>query len=314
MNIEKGSGFMMQINRLFEIVYILMNKNQVTAKELSERFEVSTRTIYRDIETLCESGIPIYTNRGKGGGISLLDHFVLNKSVLSVEEQQEILVALQGFDATPYSESKEVLSKVSALFGNDEADWIQVDFAGWNHTQKEKFERIKRAVIAKEVIVFEYYNARMEKSNRVVEPLQLAFKDKTWYLKAYCRVKEGIRLFKLTRIKNLEVLAENFERRLNREIKEEFLANLLRDTRDIKLWIHKSQAYRVYDEFEEEQIIENENGSFIVQINYPEDEWIYGYLLSYGSFLKVIEPIDLRNKIIEKLRGALDMYDAAVTR
>lgn len=301
----------MQINRLFEIVYILLNKDQVTAKELAERFEVSTRTIYRDIDTLCESGIPIYTNKGKGGGISLLDHFILNKSVLSESEQKEILVALQGLNATLFSESKEVLSKVSALFGQDEADWIEVDFGGWSHIQKEKFETIKKTVLEKNVITFDYYNARMEKLNRSVEPLQLIFKDRTWYLKAYCKVKEGIRLFKITRIKCLQVGEEHFTRCLTREVKEEtfLLRNPLRSDIDIKLWIHVSQAYRVYDEFEEEQIIAHEKDGFIVRMSYPEDEWVYGYLLSYGPFLKVMEPVQLRNTIVERLSMTMKGYN-----
>ena len=90
----------MQLNRLFEIVYILLNRKQVTARELAQRFEVSTRTIYRDIESLTEAGVPVYTNKGKGGGISLLDNFILNKSYLNTDEQQEILTALQGLKVT----------------------------------------------------------------------------------------------------------------------------------------------------------------------------------------------------------------------
>ncbi|WP_243145627.1 helix-turn-helix transcriptional regulator, partial [Clostridium neonatale] len=101
----------MQINRLFEIVYILLNKKSITAKELSEHFEVSQRTIYRDIDTLCECGIPIYTSKGKGGGIGLLDSFILNKSILSEDEQNEILCALKSLQATNYKDNNSVLSK-----------------------------------------------------------------------------------------------------------------------------------------------------------------------------------------------------------
>lgn len=298
----------MQINRLFGIVYILLNKNQVTAQELAHRFEVSTRTIYRDIDALCEAGIPIYTNKGKGGGISLLEDFVLNKSILSESERQEILIALQGLNATPLWESREVLSKLSALFGEDEVDWVEVDFGGWSDTQKEKFETIKRSIIEKRIIIFDYYNAKMEKLSRVVEPLQLVFKDRAWYLKGYCKVKEGIRTFKITRIKNLEVLEEYFTRCLTKEDKEGTLLTPLRKNIDIKLWIHASQAYRVYDEFEEEQIIEYKKDGFIVQVSYPEDEWVYGYLLSYGPYLQVIEPIQLRNKMVEKLNMTINRY------
>ena len=128
----------MQISRLFEIVYILMNKKNTTAKELSEHFEVSQRTIYRDIDTLSQAGIPIYTNKGKGGGIGLMEHFVLNKSVLSEQEQNDILSALQGFKVTSYSDTNQVLSKLNSLFGSKNTDWIEVDFSYWNSKEEDK--------------------------------------------------------------------------------------------------------------------------------------------------------------------------------
>lgn len=107
----------MQINRLFEIVYILLDKKNVTAKELGERFNVSTRTIYRDIETLSGAGIPVYMSKGKGGGVRLLDHFVLNKSMLSESEQSEILTALSALQSVGQAEAQTALSKLSGIFG-----------------------------------------------------------------------------------------------------------------------------------------------------------------------------------------------------
>lgn len=286
----------------------MLNKNQVTAKELAERFEVSVRTIYRDIEALCEAGIPIYTTKGKGGGISLLDHFILNKSVLSAEEQQEILAALQGLSAVSFAKSK-TLSKLDALFGNEEADWIQIDFAGWNQSIKEKFETLKSVILGRKVIQFEYYNANMERTVRAVEPLQLSFIDKTWYLKGYCRMKQGIRLFKLSRIKEIRVKEEHFERQLPVETQKQMSVDLNRKTTVIKLWIDASQAYRAYDEFEEQQITLNKDGSFQVEISYPLDEWVYGYLLSYGPYLRVLEPAEVRDELIRRLKRSLELYD-----
>ncbi|MGB8452142.1 MAG: HTH domain-containing protein [Anaerocolumna sp.] len=142
-------GDNMQVNRLFEIVYILLNKNYTTAKELAEHFEVSVRTIYRDIDILCQSGIPIYTSKGKGGGIGLLDNFVLNKSVLSKMEQEGIISALQGLNATNYPDINQVLSKLNNLFGTKQNNWIEVDFSDWGESQKENFNLIKTAVIQK---------------------------------------------------------------------------------------------------------------------------------------------------------------------
>jgi len=114
----------MQINRLFEIIYILLNKKSITAKELAEHFEVSVRTIYRDIDILSIAGIPIYTSQGKGGGISLLDDYVLDKSLLSEQEQKEILYALQSLTVANVPDTDKVLSKISNLFNKNKRNWI----------------------------------------------------------------------------------------------------------------------------------------------------------------------------------------------
>ena len=128
----------MQINRLFEIVYILLDKNTTSAKELAEHFEVSTRTIYRDVDTLSKAGIPIYATQGKNGGIALLDNFVLNKTVISEDEQNNILFALKSFTATAYPEIEDTLSKLSSLFKKDNRNWIEVDFSNWGNENKSE--------------------------------------------------------------------------------------------------------------------------------------------------------------------------------
>jgi predicted DNA-binding transcriptional regulator YafY len=197
----------MQINRLFEIVYILMNKKSTTTKELSEHFEVSQRTIYRDIETLCQAGIPIYTTKGKGGGIGLLEHFILNKSLLSDQEQSDILSALQGLKATSYADTDKVLSKLNSMFGNKGQDWIEVDFSYWNSNEedKQKFGQLKDAILSHRIIQFDYYNSYGQESHRTLEPGKLVFKGQAWYLYGYCRDKKDERFFKISRIKSLQI-------------------------------------------------------------------------------------------------------------
>ncbi len=298
----------MQVNRLFEIVYILLNKNYITAKELAEHFEVSVRTIYRDIDILCQSGIPIYTSKGKGGGIGLLDNFVLNKSVLSKQEQEEIISALQGLNATSYPDLTHVLSKMSNLFGTEQNNWIEVDFSDWSFSQKEKFNLIKTAILQKKVLKFDYYSSYGEKTTRCAEPLQLWFKDKTWYLKAYCRRKSDVRIFKLNRIKDLNLTDETFNR--NMDIKTQAIQYDLPqiNTVEIKMEISGTQAYRVYDEFMEHQVEKKKNGSFLVTFSYPEDEWVYGYIMSFGSYGEVLEPEHIRKIIKDRLQSALEKY------
>lgn len=298
----------MQVNnRLFEIIYILMQKKKVTAKELADKFEVSTRTIYRDIEILSRANIPVYATKGKEGGIGLLEGYVLNKCILSEEEQNQILFALQGMKKVRGKEEKNILEKLSTLFNKEINDWIKVDFSNWEkgNEQEERFDMIKTAILNKNLIKFTYYNSNGERSKRIVEPLQIWFKDKSWYLISYCRLKEDYRIFKITRIKEIEILQKHFERNLPKKKKEEkySLKNI-----SLELEINKEMTYRVYDEFENREITKKEDGNFIVNVEYPENEWIYGYILSFGEYAKVLKPEYAKTIIKDKLQKTLKNY------
>ena len=292
-------------NRLFEIIYILMQKRKITAKELADRFEVSTRTIYRDIETLSRANIPIYASKGKDGGIGLLDEYVLNKTILSEEEQNQILFALQGMEEAKGQDEKDILNKLSALFNKKVNDWIKIDFSNWSDAKEERFEIIKSAILNKRLIQFTYYNSNGEESKRIVEPLQIWFKDKSWYLISYCKLKQDYRIFKIARIKEVKMLQEHFERELPKEEKDE---NYNLKIIELELEINKAMTYRVYDEFESEEITKKEDGNFIVKVEYPENEWVYGYILSFGEYAKVLSPSYAKNIIKDKLEKILKNY------
>lgn len=128
----------MQINQLIEMVYILLSKKTVTAKELSDHFNVSRRTVYRDIDILSSAGIPVYTSKGKGGGISLLENFVLNKSMLSENEQMEIISSLHSLKAINVKEVEPILNKLAGIFGKSSTGWIDVDFSRWGSGTDER--------------------------------------------------------------------------------------------------------------------------------------------------------------------------------
>ena len=293
----------MQIGRLFGIVYYLLDKRETTAKELAERFEVSTRTIYRDIDVLSGAGIPIYTNQGKGGGIVILDSFILNKSVLSEKEQDEILIALQNLSATRYPDVNPIFSRLSSLFHKSDVNWIEVDFSPWgsDDRQKEKFNVLKMAIIHNQVITFEYVNASGVKSLRRVEPTKLIFKDKAWYMKAYCHDKNTCRTFKISRMADIEITDDVFERRPSEVSAAEPGDTQFHEFVDIELKISPAGAYRVYDDFGEKEILKQEDGSFTVKTSMPEGDWLSNYLLSYGPVIESIRPQSLRDAIIGNL-------------
>jgi len=293
----------MQISRLFEIVYILIDKKTITSAELAEHFEVSKRTILRDIERLSAAGIPIYTSQGKGGGISILDSYVLNKTILSEEEQNQILFALQGLSATQNITTENILGKLQGLFEKTDSNWIEVDFSRWGNStgDKLKFEQLKIAIIKKQALAFTYSSSYGQTSQRKVYPLKLLFKSKSWYLQACCLPKENYRTFKINRMRNINSLDENFQGMAFQipEIDNSdynppplFKAELL---------FSPSAAYRVYDEFDEKYITKNEDGSFTVSAILPDDSWLYEYLLSFGDLIEILEPQRIRDEMLKKI-------------
>ncbi len=289
----------MQESRLFKIVYYLLEKGQATAPELAEKFEVSVRTIYRDIDALSGAGIPIYAEAGRNGGIHLMKDFVLDKAVLSKEEKQEILAALQSINITKNS-SSQTLQKLSAIFQLHSENWLEVDFSGWGNKEfdNEKFELLKSAVVHCTNIKISYADSYEVISERIVQPLKLVYKSKAWYLKAFCTEKQDWRIFKLNRIVDIEILNEYFKPRSfpkTIETSEE-------KYNQITLCFPREMAYRVYDEFDKAQIQCQSNGDFIVSAKMPEDMWLIGFLLSFGTQVDILSPAYLKEVIAEQAK------------
>lgn len=297
----------MKIDRLFQIVYILLEKKNVTAKMLSEHFEVSQRTIYRDIDVLGQCGVPVYTTKGKGGGIALLENFILDKSAMTEQEQNQILMALQSLPKGGKENVKETLKKYSSFFQKSNENWIQVDFSQWGEQREFVFDVLKQAIINKNVISFVYYNSNGEKTQRKAEPYQLWFKGRNWYIKAYCRSKQDLRLFKISRMRDVNVTEEVFdtiwqnkEQKINENIFEDIT---------IILEIDSAIAYRVYDEFEIEQIEKKQNGNFCVKMNCIENSWVYDYIISWGEYAVVKEPLSVRKNVEQKIKNMIKKYN-----
>ncbi|PPK79698.1 putative DNA-binding transcriptional regulator YafY [Lacrimispora xylanisolvens] len=289
----------MQINRLFEIIYLLLNKKFMTANELAEHFEVSVRTIYRDIDTLSLAGIPIYALQGKGGGISLLEHYVLDKSVLSEREQNEILYALQSMTVTQVPEADKVLAKLSSLFNKSRTNWIEVDFSPWGSDDKgySQFTQIKDAILSHRIIEFNYFGSSGEKTARRVEPMKLIFKTNAWYLQAFCQTRNELRMFKIVRMADVQKTEETFTPMIPEPLPG---GGQLQETQkwiELCFNISADGAYRVYDEFEEKEITKNTDGSFTIMTTLPESDWLIRYILSFGSEAEVKSPQHIRDML-----------------
>lgn len=298
----------MQLNRLFEMVYMLLDIEQITAKELAEHFEVSTRTIYRDVETLSSAGIPIYMSKGKGGGISLLPGYVLNKTVITKEERADILSSLKAVQAVSLSETGTALDKLGSLFGSTDVDWIEVDFGLWGDGKKEAgfFEVLKGAILDKSVVRFEYAATGSEMKERIVEPLKLVFKASNWYLYAYCREHEDYRFFKLKRMQGIVVIEERFNRKAPKQVIPKESIYEKQPKVKVILKFEKEAAFRAMDDFAE--YVMQPDGSAIVNGEFIQGDWFVDWILAYGVHCEVVEPKWLREEVKERLEKMLEQY------
>lgn len=286
----------MSVDRQFQMIYLLLERGRMTARELAEKLEVSQRTVLRDVDALSAAGVPVYTAQGAGGGVALLPGYVLDRAAFSEEEQRQLLLALR---CLPGREGGQVLAKLSALFGRGGEDWLQVDLSRWGagKGESEKFRLLKRAVLERQELAFDYASSYGSTRPRRVLPARLVFKGQGWYLQALDLEREDYRTFRLSRILSPALTGEVFHRRLDppeigysSDIPPLFQV-------EVKLRFDPHMAYRVYDEFDQSCVERQEDGSLLVEAVFPEDQWLYGYLLSFGAGVEVLAPDALRRRL-----------------
>lgn len=310
LNTKKKSDNM-QIDRLIQIVFLLLRHENITAKQLAKELCVSTRTIYRDINILSVAGIPITSQKGFGGGLSLLQGFSLDKSYFTQEEQNNIVQALQILKSSNYPDADKSLNKVAGLFSHNlQSEWLEIDFSYWGSPEKERnnITALERAIINKYVITFTYFNAELTVTPQTVEPLKLVFKSHSWYLVAYSENKKDIRTFKMSRIRELQITSQLFDRELPKDFS---ITSVYKEEYNTPVFIlHFSEkiAYKVYDEFQEKYIKKLDDGTLEVTFRYQLSDWTFLYLLSFGEYVEIIEPVEARNILKEKAKKIFSMY------
>ena len=302
----------MQVERLFRILFLLMNGSCGTAKELAEHCSVSVRTIQRDLDTLSLAGIPVFSSRGYGGGVGLLKEFTMDKTFMTEQEQTDILHGLQTLQGAGYPDGKESFNKFAAIFRKKAEDrWLRVDFSSWHDSGfgKEKFNRLKEAILTKKVIQFTYYSSENRISERVAEPLCMLFRERAWYIWVFDRRRQEERAVRASRMRNLVVTDESFTRAMQSDPMETPDYTKSYEFQRVVLRIAANHAFRVFDEFPELDIHPQPDGSFIVDQPMPVNEWLTGYLLSFADGLEVIEPLILRDTLKEKILLMREKYD-----
>ena len=297
----------MQGGRLFQLLYLLQSRGRMTASDLAQILEVSTRTIRRDIDALSAAGIPLYTERGPKGGVALLPDFVLDRSVLTKAEQQEVLAGLKSMSTLSGGEAESAFRKLTALFQQPDSP-LEVDFTPWGSgpTRPSTFEQLRRALNAHHLVQFSYYTSSGQKQLRQVEPMRLLYKGFGWYLEGYCHLRNAVRLFKVCRMLEVTILSETFIPRIHSAEPPPVFADL--PPVHLELLFSQASAHRLLDVFSPEEILQLPDGHFFVSAYYPLGPWLEGMLLGFGDDLLVLSPPELQNALQKTAQRIADLY------
>lgn len=290
----------MKIERLIGILMILLNNEQVTAPELADRFEVSRRTINRDIEDLCLAGIPLQTIQGTGGGIRIMDGYTIDKKFFTISEMQSILAGLKGIDGiTGKDEYRTIIDKLFTKNPEkiqniyDASGNIIIDLTTYNREHiVEKFQLLYNAIESCQKVSFEYF-ALKGNSIRLVEPALLVFQWSQWYVYGYCSMHNDYRLFKLNRIENIKLTNEYFEKKhptFQHDWNKLFVSKI-----HLVAEFENSQKYRLVEDYGIE-CLRNENGKLIFEFDFTNEEYLLSWIMGFGEKVTILSPEAIKEK------------------
>lgn len=300
----------MKIDRLIGILSILLQEEKTTAPELAKRFEVSRRTINRDIEDLCMAGIPIVTSQGAGGGISIMDGYKMDRTILSSKDMQMIMAGLRSLDSVSgshyYGQLMEKLKAGSSdlVSGNES---ILIDLSSWNKERlSPKIELIQDAIELEKTIRFQYY-APSGDTEREIEPYFLIFKWSSWYVYGYCLLRNDFRMFKLNRMTDIAHV-KSFEKKQGVPVPDLSKEKVFPSNSRVKALFEPSMKWQLIEEYGVESFTEQPDGKLLFECDYADDEGLLSWLLSLRDKVTVIEPESIREKMFHIATELTEKY------
>lgn len=300
----------MKLDRLIGILSLLLQKDRITTAELAERFEVSRRTVMRDIEAINAAGIPIASEKGRGGGIYIMSGYKLDRTALSKEEMKSILSGLQSLDSVSGTNRyKLLMSKLSAdsVNVNNCGDNIIIDLGGWDNTGvSKKIELIKSAMESNKTISFSYC-APGGDSSREIEPYRLIFQWSGWYVWGYCLMREDYRMFKLSR---LSELTKTEKEREERDVPEYVCDKLNHSEGEIKATVEfdKTVRWRVAEEFGGDKVVVHKNGNTEQTFTWSDLPSFFQHILAFGDKAEIKAPEKYRKEFKKLVKKIYDKY------
>lgn len=308
----------MKIDRLVSIIMILLEKERIGAQELADMFEVSPRTIYRDIDTINMAGIPVCSVPGVGGGFEIMEKYKIDNKVFSTADLSAILMGLSNLSTMIRGdELVNALAKVKSFIPADRAkdielkvNQIHIDLSPWigNRNIQAYLEIIKTALLESKLLSFEYSDRYGNKTTRTAEPYQLVLKSNHWYWQGYCLKRNDFRLFKISRISNLQILEESFTPRDYQKPILDFEDIIATMQKTIKIRIHKSVMDRVLDFCSYEHFLPDGKEHYIVSFPFIENDYYYNILFSFGNKCECLEPLHIRTEMKRRIQDIAALY------
>lgn len=288
----------MKIDRMIGILSVLLQKEKVTAPYLAEKFEVSRRTINRDIEDLCKAGIPLVTAQGANGGISIMEGYKIDSTLLTSADMQAILAGLRSLDSVSgtnrYFQLMEKLSAgASALIPGGQH--ILIDLSSWSKSSlSPKIELLHAAIECGRSVHFHYFAPRGE-SVRLIEPYYLIFHWANWYVWGYCKDREDYRLFKLNRMTELKT-GEPFEMR-TAPLPDLSTETVFPRAYQVKALISPEYQWRLVEEYGPDCFTVQPDGRLFVSLGFANEESVLGWVLSFRGGAELLEPREFREEL-----------------
>jgi predicted DNA-binding transcriptional regulator YafY len=309
----------MKIDRLVSMILILLEKERIGAQALAEMFEVSPRTIYRDMDTINRTGIPVISIPGVGGGFEIMQKYKIDKKVFSASDLSAILMGLSNLSTMIRGgELVNALAKVKSFIPADrareielKANQIYIDLSPWigNRAIQANLEIIKTALLESKLLSFDYADRFGNKTARTAEPYQLVLKNSHWYWQGFCYKRNDFRLFKISRIFNLQIQEQIFTPREYQNPQLEFAELLATKQTKIKIRIHKSVLDRVLDYCTYENISPDGDEHYLVSFPFIENEYHYNILLSFGDKCECLGPLPIRAEMKRRIQDIAALYE-----
>lgn len=300
----------MKLDRLIGILSVLLQEDMITAPELAEKFEVSRRTINRDIEALCRAGIPIQTSQGFGGGITIMDGYRMDRTILTSKDMQMILAGLRSLDSVSgsqyYGQLMEKIQTGSSEFISGK-DSMLIDLSSWyKRSLAPKMEVIQSAIECRHLLQFKYY-APSGESDRVIEPYYLVFQWSSWYIWGWCTSRENYRLFKLNRMDRVAETEKEFACR-NAPMPDLLNEKIFRGGIRVKALFTPDMKWRLVEEFGPHCFSEADDGRLLFTADDMDKDNLVAWLMTFGAKAEVLEPIEVRDIIRRNAEETLQIY------